>query len=240
MGWFVSSRGFVAVDDAPSVFLYPPLGYPLAGSGRETVSGSAIAEIRQRDFAACELGPTDRLTAYEVSGDHDSSRTLYTTSKYKGQSRSGLVSTPLTPLDLTNLNRLLGWPDTGTLRRDEAIGVRPGSAFYSIHKLYKPDTGLLSEEAIVLHGANGKILGHKIVRGIDQGQSCDGCGIANYRYSWRANYIPLNMFELSGFAYPLVLLDTSTVEGQALTLFTFTPQAKPASFRIYEYVVHCR
>jgi hypothetical protein len=142
-------------------------------------------------------------------------------------------------MQLARVNRLLGWPSQGTLRRDEAIGVRVQSFFYSFHKLYDLKTGLLSQEAIVLHRKDGVILAHEITRGLDSGQPCDGCGIPSYVYPATGLYRPLNMFELPGFAYPVLLLDTSTAEGSALSLLTFTPDGKATQFRVYEYVVHC-
>jgi len=48
-----------------------------------------------------------------------------------------------------------------------------------------------------------------------------------------------NVFVIPGFPYPVLLLDTSTVEGRALSLVTFTPDGYYATYRIYEYVVNC-
>ena len=138
-----------------------------------------------------------------------------------------------------SVNRLLGWPAEGALRRGEAIGIRAQSFFYSLHKLYNNKTGLLSQEAIVLHDKHGQIIAHELLRGQDVDQPCDGCGIPSYQYPQTGTYRPLNMFELPGFPYPLVLMDTSTVEGQALSLFTFMPNGQTTWFRAYEYVVHC-
>ncbi len=240
MGWFAPPYGFVVQDDAPAVFFYAPVGMPLTGKKKGTVSATDAKSVRTLYGEACEIGDTDHLTAFDVGAETDDGRALYTTKKLPGETRSGLVTIPLDRNEMTSVNRLLKWPDQGTLRRDEAIGVRAQSFFYSLNKLYKPATGLLSEEAIVLHGRNGQILAHELHTELDAGQPCDGCGIPRYAYPGSGLYNPLNMFELTGFAYPLLLLDTSTFEGRALTLLTFTPDGMATDFRVYEYVINCR
>jgi hypothetical protein len=187
---------------------------------------------------ACESGDAGKLTAYNIGGEPRYTRSLYTTRSFKGQTRAGLVSIPLGPAVLNAVNRVLHWPTQNHLRRDEAIGARIGSEYYSLHKLYKSGTGLLSEEAIVLHAASGQILAHQRLKDIDTDQPCDGCSFLNYSDEV-GMYIPMNMFELPGFRSPLLLLNTSTSEGQALSLLTFTPDGQLDSFRVYEYVVRC-
>jgi hypothetical protein len=48
------------------------------------------------------------------------------------------------------------------------------------------------------------------------------------------------MFGLPGFAYPVLLLDTSTFENEGLTLLTVTHGGNVTQFRVSEYVMHCR
>ena len=239
MGWF-GPYGFLAHEDAAEeVNLFAPFGTPSTGRGKELVSGSELKRLRKSYRVACEIEDTDHLTAFDVGGETQSESALYTTKKMQGETRTGLVTIPLDGAQVVRLNRLLGWPNQGALRRDEAIGVRTQSFFYSLHKLYNPKTGMLSQEAIVLHRKDGKILAHNLTRDLNSDQLCDGCGIPSYVDAASGLYRPLNMFELPGFAYPVLLLDTSTAEGRALSLLTFTPDGKLTQFRVYEYVVHC-
>ena len=67
---------------------------------------------------------------------------------------------------------------------------------------------------------------------------CDGCSPRYYEYG-DIGFNPMNMFELPGFSYPVMLLDRSTVEGRALSLLTFTASGKLDEFNVYEYVVNC-
>jgi hypothetical protein len=240
MGWFNPTHGFLAQEDtAEEVNLFAAVGMPSAGRKKELVSGSELKRLRESYRVACEIEDTGHLTAFDVGGETQPERALYTTKKMPGETRTGLVTISLDGAQMVKVNRLLGWPNQGALRRDEAIGVRPQSFFYSLHKLYNAKTGMLSQEAIVLHRKDGEILAHYLTRDLDSGQLCDGCGIPSYVYADSGLYRPLNMFELPGFAYPVLLLDTSTDEGRALSLLTFTPDGKVTQFRVYEYVVHC-
>ncbi len=142
-----------------------------------------MKNVRKLYRIACEIEDTDHLTAFDVGGEIGPERALYTTKKIPAETRAGLVTIPLDGTQMVNVNRLLGWPNQGVLRRDEGVGVRTQSA-----------SGL---------------------------------------------YRPLNMFELPGFAYPVLLLDTSTFEGRALSLMTFTPDGAVTQFRVYEYVINC-
>lgn len=240
MGWFGPTQGFLTQEsDADEVHLFAPVGMPSIGRKKGTLTGSELKILRQRWGLACETEDTDRLTAFDVGSETDAERALYITKRMHGDVRAGLVTIPVQGIQIATINRLLGWPNQGTLRRDEAIGVRAQSFYYSLHRLYNAKTGLLSQEALVLHRKDGEILAHELSRDLDSGQPCDGCGIPHYINAASGVYTPLNMFELPGFAYPVLLLDTSTVEGRALSLLTFTPLGKVAQFRIYEYVVHC-
>ncbi len=239
MGWFDPSGGFLTQEQtAANVYLFAPIGMPSTGRQRGTVSGSDIKLLRRRWGVACEIEDSDHLTVFDVGGETSVERGLYITKKLEGE-RSGLVTISLDGPQMVRINRVLGWPNQGTLRQDKAIGVRAQSFFYSVHKLYNVKTGLLSQEAIVLHRRDGEILAHSLSRDLDSGPPCDGCAIPSYAYPASGLYRPLNMFELPGFPYPVLLLDTSSVEGRTLSLLTFTPAGKATQFKVSEYVVHC-
>ncbi len=239
MGWFDPTRGFLARRGAAETFIYGAAGAPERGLRVREITGKEILEIRQ-DGTACEIEPEDRLTAFAVGEVAKASRALFTTKKMPGDISSGLVMVPLTQNQLTQVNRALGWPQQGTLRRDRAFAARTRSLFYSIHRLYSSKTRLLQQEAIVLHRSNGQIIAFDLARGIDTEPFCADCENPSYEDADAALFRPLNVFEMAAFPFPLVLLDTNTIEGQALSLRTFTPEGKAAQYRIYEYVVNCR
>jgi hypothetical protein len=240
MGWFDPANGFVANEaSADQVNLFSPIGMPSTGKRNGILSDKQLTRLRRDYGMACEVSETKPLSVFDTGGETAPQRALYTTKKFPGEIRSGMMTIRLDETLMAKINRILGWPGQGVLRRDEAIGVRSQSFFYSLHKLYNAKTGQLREEAVVLHRKSGEIVAHEVNRDLDSGQLCDGCGIPRYENADGLLYRPLNIFELSGFAYPVLLLDTSTFEGRALSLFTFTPDNEPDQYRVYEYVIHC-
>lgn len=237
MGWFDPQRGFLTDRNASEVFLYAPAGMPATGRRVGEATGAEIVEI-QKNWIACEIEPDQKLTVLDVGRGAETGRALYTTKELPGQSRSGLVKVPLTAQQIDAVNRKLGWPRSGVLRRDEAYAARTQSFFYSIHRLYSSKTRLLQQEAIVLHGNRGEILAVDLHRNLDTEPFCADCENPGYEDEVGL-FLPLNMFETAAFPYPLVLLDSGTIEGRALSLRTFTRDGKAAEFRVYEYVVNC-
>ena len=240
MGWFAPEYGFLARESGASeLMVLGPLGTGAVARLSGSVKGRAWG--RRAEYGiACELTDSDTLGVYRVDGETRPRRALYLSRRMAGEMRRGLVMFGLDSAGLAKVNRLLGWTEKGALRRDNAFGVRVGSLFYSRHRLYDAKTRLLREEAIVLHQADGEIVSHEVHRGIDTGEQCDGCAIPSYAVEFSGGYRPLQMFELPGFAYPLLLMDTGTYEGDALSLLTVTPAGKVTQFRVYEYVMHCR
>jgi hypothetical protein len=236
MGWFTGD-GFVAKSGADEVVLYGPAGSPSTGRRKGSINADELKLMRMRQLA-CEPENAGTLAIFDVEHESQYDRSLYITKKPGVETRSGLTTIRLDSTALAAVNRLLQWPSKDSLRRDEAIGLQAGLPYYSLHRLYNVTTGLLREEAIVLHAGNGQILGHKLLRGLDVDQPCDGCSIPNYG-DGGGIYIPLNIFEIAGFRFPLLLLNTSTVEGRALSLVTFTPDAQLDTLSVYEYVAHC-
>jgi hypothetical protein len=146
---------------------------------RGSSSDTALPQMQ----SASESAPSAASEIFLSSRETEPERALYTTKKLQGETQAGLVTIQLDMRQMANVNRLLGWPTQGALRRDEAIGVRAQSFFYSLHKLYNVKTGKLSLEAVILHGKDGQVLAHKLSRDLDSEPPCDACGIPSYGYT---------------------------------------------------------
>jgi hypothetical protein len=240
LGWFIPGGKFVGSERRPGgLVLYAALGQPTSAVMLTTLTTVERNRIRREHDVACDIEPQVRLTRYRVGGSGVGERqALYTSKPLPGQARSGKVEIALTEEDISAVIRLLGWTVPRRVQRHEAVAAVPGSFFYSFHRRYDVVSGILREEALVLHDAARRIVAFELMTHRED-NICDGCGLPSLSDGTSQSYLVKNVFEFAGFAYPVLLLDTSTVEGRALSLQTFTPAGRISFFRQYEYIVNC-
>ena len=126
-------------------------------------------------------------------------------------------------------------PANKNLARSFAI---PGSQFFYVVAGTYDRKGVLIRSGIFLEDHSGQILG-KEIDDVQGSQQCDGCGVITIKDGINAIYPVLNVVQIPGLTYPALLADTSTVEGRAIELFTFSPKGEPSRIRFYEYMVTC-
>jgi hypothetical protein len=171
-----------------------------------------------------------------VSDGH-ASRAFFTSRAPPEPIGIGLKFEPSTPEDIAAATAVLGPSQRPIVSFDTTVVIAPGHAYYSLHALYDSSTKELVKSAFILHDPAGRIVGSEVTEGAAFG--CDGCGVPTLDQGLRRLYAVLNGFQFTMFPYPLLLLDTGTVEGRALSLVTFAPTGTHAEYRIYEYVVGC-
>ncbi|MGA1791610.1 MAG: hypothetical protein ACMUIM_08995 [bacterium] len=127
-----------------------------------------------------------------------------------------------------------------------AVKTKGDKYIYSLHGLYDPESKEVYRDGIILHDPNGDILAERFWE-INWDTVCDGCDLPLYSNS-HPDYPELDMiglfsiinsFTIPDFKYPVLMLDTSTVEGRAISLITFTDKAEYSEYRVYEYIVNC-
>jgi hypothetical protein len=114
---------------------------------------------------------------------------------------------------------------------------------FSFHGFYSDETRVLFKKGLILH-QEGEVLAAKFWQ-ISEETMCDGCPLPLYRNEYPHQSFPdmveifslLNVFSFSGFPYPVILLDTSNVEGRAISFVTFNQEGKYSEYRLYEYIV---
>jgi hypothetical protein len=117
-----------------------------------------------------------------------------------------------------------------TIRRD-------GTPYsYLLVALYDGPQNEISRTGIFLLEGKGHIIATKID---DINGWCDGCAVPTSDGGIASVYSVVNMFTAPQFLYPLLMLDTSTLEGRSITLATFTPEKKYSDYLLYEYTVGC-
>jgi hypothetical protein len=83
---------------------------PWVGQRKRPLVGSEVTEIQRFDREACELDEKDSLTRFDVGGETGADRALYTTKKFPGATRSGLVSISMSRTVAASVNRLRAGP----------------------------------------------------------------------------------------------------------------------------------
>jgi hypothetical protein len=112
------------------------------------------------------------------------------------------------------------------------------NAQYVVAGVYDRLTGQLVRQGLFLHDFPGTLLGGKIDQ-VSEETMCDGCGVPTKERGLDVVYDVRALFAIEGFDYPLLLVDTSTIEGEAISLITFSKAPKRESqyqeLRFYEY-----
>lgn len=119
----------------------------------------------------------------------------------------------------------------------QSTGQQPTMTFYTFASVYGKD-GTLARQGVFLQDQTGKILGREIEE-VNEDNLCDGCTASTYKDDLQASSQALNLISISSLPYPMVLQDSSTIEGRASELFTFSASGQPSHYRKYEYMVTC-
>jgi hypothetical protein len=238
MGWFLPGAGFVTPERQDAVSLLTDRGSPSRVAYKGIVTPSQRSVMKEQ-FLACETFAKDPLFLFGDASSHgDFARALFVTRPLPATVRGGLQTTALTADDLSLIDRTLGWERLTGPRWDGAGSLAGSPFFYSIHRRYDGASKELRREALVLHDAARRVIAFDKTDDVEQ-ELCDGCGLPQASDNVGFLFRPLNLFQLPGFRYPVMLLDTSTIEGRALSLMTFTPDGVLSSFRQYEYAFTC-
>jgi len=236
MGWLLRGR-FLTAERHPRVYVWSTGPGIVPTTFVRVLSSLEHQHVADQTHLACDSkGPLGEygMTPTGDLGSRD--RAFYTSAAPPPGTQVGLIPRLLTSSETSAAHALLADHQSGVRYADTAFSVQQGRAFYSIDAVY--DTaGVFVRSALILHDSLGAILASKI----DDARafSCDGCGDPVYDEGLRRLYDVQNAFALPGFPYPVLLLDTSTVEGRALSIVTFSQDGAYAEYRIYEYVVSC-
>lgn len=116
-------------------------------------------------------------------------------------------------------------------------GQQSANFFFSYVTTYGKN-GVESRQGVFLQDQTGKILGRQI-EDLDEDHACDGCGLSTYEDDRHLMSLSVNLISIATLPYPMVLQDSSTIEGRAIDLFTFSASGQPSHYRPYEYMVTC-
>jgi len=236
MGWVIPPRLFLTNEKHAKITVYSANSRVITAPFHGVLSSVQHDSITRQYHVACEQrGP---LAAYELPADVPvPDRAFYTSRPLPGDTEAGMTADSLALGEATKLDSLLSVP-VGMLHRELALRSHPELPYYVVRALYDSATRSLLKSGLFLLDRSGKVLAASLRDSTDYLQ-CDACTVPTYDEGIAVLYRPLNVFVLPGLPRPVLLLDTGTYEGRALSLVTFTPTGELSDYRVYEYVVNC-
>lgn len=237
LGWYISGARFVATERHSSLRLWAAAGNPEVATLIGDLSDQERLALRARERVGCDLEDTDRLSVYRVERQ-GKGKALHTTKPFPGGARRGLHTGTVRPEALTEALRVLQWTGPANMRRHRAVSVGPQAFSYSFLERYDVASRQLQQYALVLHDASGRVVAvdHHQMTALQVGDGMDWPTIDDQ--GTPADHIR-NVFELSGFPYPVLLQEADSPEGRNVTLATFTPARIRTDYMFYEYTVGC-
>lgn len=214
---------------------------------RATLPVERARELRHQYHVACES--EDSLYEYTAEGRSlEYAERVLLVDSAGAEVRAGLVSIPAESWWMSSALAVLLAGRPAAAHRDTAFSAAAGTEFYSIHGAYDTsanadaEMGTNGEKYLVsrvlqLHEPGGTVIASHF-REVDIPE-CDGCGVPTITDHIATVFSILQILQIPSFPHPVLLLNTSTVEGRALSLVTFDDAGEYRSYRLYEYVVNC-
>ena len=240
LAWSLPDGTVITEGQEPQVYLYVSDRVRLARHLSILTREQAI-KLRNEHHVACDIPALGADTVFS----------LYTSAaRSVGDSPQILATARAIPGTALGFDQ---GPLTGKAAKEVWTAMEPASAdqprvsgvirrqgvteYFSLAALYADDSKQVVRTGIFLHAANGKLLGRH--REEIRGKWCDGCAMPTLADGLNRVFAIKNMLTIPGFAFPLLLADTSTVEGRSLTLETFSAEGRYSRHLFYEYVVGC-
>ncbi len=232
MGWLLPNGRFLAETTAAAVTPYAPARAPLPLAFVEAVTEEARRRLTARFGVLCE--GNDSVAAYALANPpRQAERALFTVRPLPDL-RAGIAAIAAPQPDHTV--RAFGWPATDPMRLDTAVAMAGSRFWYSFHARYGPDS-VLALTLLALHDSTGATVAAAVRD--STAYACADCETPRIGDGLPLLFNVLNLFTAAPFPYPLLLLDTGTFEGRAVSLVTFTPAGRRAELRAYEYTMTC-
>lgn len=255
MAWLVPPDIIITDEKFPIIYLYTDAREIQKAQLVKPFDKAEIAKIRKKYGVACEEYPGERAQTtyylYKMSRKPDKplggypDRVFYT-SKATEPAKAGFKYGVLEEKKLRDVFQTIKTGGKKFLHRHFTVLPAGSAHVYSFHGFYDDKSKLIFKEAVVLHDANGRVLA-KISWDISEDTLCDGCPhpaflnenpeapAADMTESFRI----INAFSLPRFSYPVLMLETSSVETRAISFMTFDAKGKYSEYRASEYFVNC-
>ncbi|HUJ40646.1 MAG TPA: hypothetical protein VLW54_08880 [Candidatus Acidoferrales bacterium] len=239
LAWFLPDGTVAAQYRAQDIVLYSRWDRPQAAHWKASLTPEQIAGLRKNQIVACDVtdkGEPPELSTYTALA-HPAGlnpQVLSTRNRFPGL-ETGFQQAPLkgrAAEDVWKAMEAAKEPRRGVILR------RQGGTFaYALAAIYGGAHQEVTRRALFLLTQDGKIVAAHVEN--IRGEWCDGCETPKYEDGIERVYDVENVFTAPSFAYPLLMLDSSTMEGRSITLVTFTPSREYSRHLFYEYVKDC-
>jgi hypothetical protein len=241
LAWFLPDGTIAAQDRSQDIVLYSRSERTQPAHLRASLSPEEIKELRPKHHVACDIlvqGEEPVLSIYTTQARSTAQNPqVLSTGRRFPDLVAGFQQVALRGRAATEVWKQMQ-PTDANQPRNAAQIRRDGLEFsYSLAALYSGPEKEVTRVGLFLHAADGKIVAAHI--GNVHGEWCADCATPTFADGIERIYSVENLFTAPTFAYPVLMLDTSTMEGRSISLETFTPSREYSRHLFYEYVVGC-
>lgn len=241
LAWILPDGTVAAESNSPEVLVYSGLPTIEVAKLRQKLAPDETLKFVDKHRIACDAHLAQNPPAFSLYSSalkvlaEYNPQVLFTSKALKGM-KAGFQRGSLDDRLAAEVWKRMMPESPRQLRSSLVIRQPAASFFYSFAALYQDSNQEVSRFGIFLHSEGGQIIASEVT-GIDAW--CDGCAVPTFKDGIDPIFRVVNLFTFPGLEYPLLMLDTSTVEGRSLTLATFSPEGKYSSHLFYEYTVNC-
>lgn len=241
LAWFLHDGTVAAQHQSPDIVLYSRWDKAQAAHVKSSLSPEGIAALRPKEHVACDVsmqGEPPMMSIYTtLARPVGSNPQILSTSRALPDLEAGFEQAPLHGRAEMEVWKEMRPADRDQPRQSCLVRRKGVGFFYSLAALYSPAKKQVTRIGMFLHVPDGKIVAAHVED--IRGDWCDGCAMPAFADGIGRIYEVENMFTAPAFAYPVLMLDSSTVEGRSISLVTFTPSREYSRHLFYEYVVGC-
>ena len=241
LAWFLADGTVAAPYRAQDIVLYSRWDRTQAAHVRETLTPEQIADLRPKEHVACDVAMKAEPPVMSVYSTlaHPAGlnpQVLSTSSRFQGL-EAGFEQVPLKGRAAEEVWKALEAAKSNEPRRGVIVRRRGGTFEYALAALYGGPQQEVTRRGIFLLTQAGKLVAANVEN--IRGEWCEGCKTPTYADAMERVYDVENLFTAPTFAYPLLMVDSSTADGRSITLVTFTPSREYSRHLFYEFVKGC-
>jgi len=242
MAWVLPDGTVAAQDHASKIVIYSWASTVEEVHRRSSLSPERTIEFRKKHHVACDVSPDEKPPNFSlynstirVAGRNP--QVFYTLKPLPGV-KAGFRRFPLDDQAKQEVWKRMK-PTAPEQPRSAFVVRREGVPnYYSFADLYDGPEQLLSRMGMFLHSSDGRVIAAQI-DDINENNWCDGCAMPRFVDGLEQVFRVKNMFTAPQFAYPVLMMDRSTVEGRSISLSTISPDGEYSDYLLYEYVIGC-